>query len=54
VIGRITHIDTSGALEERYFVKRALYIDNILYTISDSRMRLNDLNSLKELGDLKL
>jgi uncharacterized secreted protein with C-terminal beta-propeller domain len=37
-----------------YDVKRSLYIDNVLYTISDSMIKMNSLNDLSELNKVIL
>lgn len=60
--GRITHQDDQAALGKYYpgyypwdhSVKRSLYIENALYTISDARMKVNDLNTLELLNDIVL
>jgi uncharacterized secreted protein with C-terminal beta-propeller domain len=56
LIGRITHMDdpeeqAMGGLrpESPYHVKRALYIQDILYTISNRVMKMNSLETLKEI-----
>ena len=35
-------------------VNRILYIDNVLYTISDGKIRMTDLSTLRVLGDINL
>ncbi len=35
-------------------MKRALYIGNILYTISDRMVKMNSLEDLKEIGAVEL
>ncbi len=35
-------------------VRRALYLDDNLYTISDEYIKINDLNTIDEIGDIKL
>ncbi len=59
--GKITHIEDETAFLKsgywfysEYAVKRALYIGNVLYTISDKIIKMNDLASLKEIGRLAL
>jgi len=59
--GGITHIEDQAAFLKsgywfysEYAVKRALYINNVLYTISDKMIRMNDLVSLEEIGSLML
>jgi uncharacterized secreted protein with C-terminal beta-propeller domain len=56
--GRITHYDNNDAFQKSgyYFgnygnnVMRSLYIDNVLYTISNNKIKAN---SLSDLGELK-
>jgi uncharacterized secreted protein with C-terminal beta-propeller domain len=53
--GKVAH--GSGSYregEEATPVKRALYIEDVLYTISDHLVKMNDLSSLKELKQLRL
>ena len=59
--GGITHIEDQTAFLKsgywfysEYAVKRALYIDNVLYTISDKMIKMNDLVNLEEIGSLML
>ncbi|MEM2610347.1 MAG: beta-propeller domain-containing protein [Candidatus Bathyarchaeia archaeon] len=59
--GRITHIsDQEEFLKSGYWfyseysIKRALYIDSILYTISNKMIKMNDLVSLEEIGTINL
>ncbi len=60
--GRITHYDDEDVFKKSgyyfygndYNVKRSLYIDNILYTISDGKIKLNDLSDLEEIKELKI
>ena len=55
--GKVTHYDTNDAFQKsgQYFaggqsdITRSLYINNVLYTISQSRLQLNDLTSLATL-----
>jgi uncharacterized secreted protein with C-terminal beta-propeller domain len=55
--GRVTHYDTNEAFQKsgEYFyggqsnITRSMYIENILYTLSQSRLQLNDLTSLETL-----
>jgi hypothetical protein len=35
-------------------IERSLYIDNVLYTVSDQKIGLNDLETLKDLGEISL
>ncbi len=56
--GRITHSE-SGPNEYKYFeddvvVKRAMYIDDVLYTFSNNRLQLNNLSSLDLIKKISL
>ena len=51
--GRISHSDNTW-LDQYYFVKRSLFIDDVLYTISDESVKMNDLESLDEIGKVSL
>jgi uncharacterized secreted protein with C-terminal beta-propeller domain len=51
--GKITHGEDAGLPPERLYVSRALYIGNVLYTVSQGKIKLNslvDLAFLKEVG----
>ncbi|MEM2938982.1 MAG: beta-propeller domain-containing protein, partial [Candidatus Bathyarchaeia archaeon] len=59
--GRITHIeDRSDFLKSGYWfysdyaIERALYIGDVLYTISDRMIKMNNLTTLEEIGSLKI
>jgi uncharacterized secreted protein with C-terminal beta-propeller domain len=61
--GKITHCDsqdsTKSALSSYYgysscSIERSLYIGNVLYTVSDQKIGMNDLETLKELGEISL
>jgi len=59
--GRITHIDDPSALEQGYYyyyspysIQRALYIDDVLYTISDAKIKVNDLENLDYINEVQL
>ena len=60
--GRITHYEDDDAFKKSgyyfyggdYSVRRALYIDSILYTISNGKIKLNNLDNLEEIKELKL
>jgi uncharacterized secreted protein with C-terminal beta-propeller domain len=59
--GRVSHIgelDQVGKgyydLPYRYFVKRALYIGDVLYTVSDGKILMNNLEDLKQINELEL
>jgi hypothetical protein len=37
-----------------YTVKRALYVDNVLYTFSDKKIKMNNLQNLDEINQVEL
>ena len=57
--GRITHISEDEELKRGYYygdeysVKRALFIGNVLYTLSDKMLKANDLQSLEDLKEFE-
>ncbi|MFH0748696.1 MAG: beta-propeller domain-containing protein [Candidatus Bathyarchaeota archaeon] len=60
-LGGVTHIDNLTDLMNSgyyfssvYSVKRALYIDNILYTVSDRMVKMTSLGDLKEISAVNL
>jgi len=60
--GTVTHdLDTEDEQEDIYYwgdygnsIKRTLYIGDILYTISDNIVKMNDLSDLSEINSLEL
>jgi len=59
--GTITHIENlTEFLKSGYYffsdyqVERALYIDNVLYTISNKKIEMNNLADLGEIGEIEL
>ncbi len=53
--GRITHLeDHMNIYDQQYWVKRSLYIEDVLYTISDRIVKMNSLDDMKELGQISL
>lgn len=60
--GRVTHFDDDEVFKKsgyyygggNYNVKRALYIGDVLYTISNGKIKLNYLDDLKEIKELKI
>jgi uncharacterized secreted protein with C-terminal beta-propeller domain len=53
--GRITHVeDTSSHFSYLYQVKRSLYIDNVLYTISEKKIKMNSLENLEQINEIEL
>ncbi len=58
--GRITHLeDDTDLMKSGYYfsspysVKRSLYIDNVLYTISDKKIKMNSLENLEEINEVE-
>jgi len=58
---KITHVeDNSEFMKSGYYyssdysVKRSLYIDNVLYTLSDKMIKMNDLESFAEINKVTL
>lgn len=62
--GRITHLDGEEGREallksgyyfrSEYDVKRSLYMDDVLYTLSDRMIKMNDLEDLDDINKVKL
>jgi uncharacterized secreted protein with C-terminal beta-propeller domain len=59
--GRVTHIEDPAELEEYYyyyyppfFVVRSLYIDDVLYTISSAKIKMNNLENLDYINEVEL
>jgi len=50
--GKISH--TEKPYDYEYEVKRALYIDDILYTISNKKIKMNSLEDLQEINEVEL
>ena len=45
--GNVTHLEPErGTGDYNCFVKRAVYIENVLYTISDAKIKMNNLQDL--------
>ncbi|PVX25026.1 MAG: hypothetical protein CW716_08855 [Candidatus Bathyarchaeum sp.] len=58
--GRITHIENADMLKMGYYfgydyqVQRSLYIDNVLYTVSSMKLKMNSLDTLAEINTVQL
>ncbi|MCK4424144.1 beta-propeller domain-containing protein [Candidatus Bathyarchaeota archaeon] len=52
--GTITHIENDDVHDTEHYVTRALYIENVLYTISNNRIKMNSLLDLSEINELGL
>jgi len=52
---RITHLETGmNIYEESYWVKRTVYIENVLYTVSSRKVGLNTLDDLSPILEIEL
>ncbi len=54
--GKITHWEdkNSNRWQSDYDIKRSLYIDDYLYTISDKMIKINDMNSVDKITHIQL
>jgi uncharacterized secreted protein with C-terminal beta-propeller domain len=53
--GGITHIeDGTSILDSNYYVERALFIDNVLYTVSNAMIKLNSLDDLTLIKEINI
>jgi len=52
--GRITHGAGSGVPESGYWVMRSLYIEDVLYTVSQRKVKLNSLDDLELINEVEL
>lgn len=60
-IGRITHLDDEDIFKSGFYgywgsssISRSLFIEDVLYTISDSMIKMNNLETLSEIDSIKL
>jgi inhibitor of cysteine peptidase len=59
--GRVTHLDDPQELlksgyyfSSPYSVKRSLYMDDVLYTVSSKKVKMSDLNDLSYVNEVEL
>jgi uncharacterized secreted protein with C-terminal beta-propeller domain len=58
--GRITHLNDDAQLEggwyysSPYYIKRSLYIENELYTLSEKMIKINSIDTLEEVNKIEL
>ena len=58
--GGITHVENATSSPYYYYgdynqyVHRALYIDSVLYTVSNAKVKLNNLADLKQIAEIRL
>jgi hypothetical protein len=60
LLGTITHMNTTTAsitgfsVSSPYAIERSLYIGDVLYTLSDRMIKMNDIDSLEQIGAITL
>ena len=58
--GRITHVEDDSLIKSGYYysspnsIRRSLYMDNVLYTISSGMVKMNNLDDLSEINKVVL
>jgi inhibitor of cysteine peptidase len=53
--GKITHQEAEADYwNYTYYVRRALYIENVLYTLSDRKIQMNNLDTMDKIGEIML
>ena len=58
--GKITHMDDDDLLNDGFYyysgytVQRTLFIENVLYTISSVKVKMNNLETLVELNTIEI
>lgn len=52
--GTVTHIENGDVMNSTYHVMRAVYIGDVLYTISEGKVKANSLLDLSEITELNL
>ncbi|MGQ9530210.1 MAG: beta-propeller domain-containing protein, partial [Candidatus Bathycorpusculaceae bacterium] len=53
--GTITHQEEPSIYwDSSFWIKRALYIDDVLYTVSEAKLKMNSLEDLSFLGEIRL
>jgi uncharacterized secreted protein with C-terminal beta-propeller domain len=53
--GGITHIEDGTSIwDSNYYVERSLYIDNVLYTVSNAEVKLNSLDDLAFIKEIEI
>jgi uncharacterized secreted protein with C-terminal beta-propeller domain len=53
--GGITHIEDGTSISDsNYYVQRSLYIDNVLYTVSNAMVKLNSLDDLAFIKEINI
>ncbi|MDH5754883.1 MAG: beta-propeller domain-containing protein, partial [Candidatus Bathyarchaeota archaeon] len=52
--GNVTHQEVTDGWYSEYWVKRSLYIENVLYTVSDKKIKMNSLEDLVFIKEIEL
>lgn len=52
--GTVTHIKGNYVYDISYHIRRTLYIDNVLYTISNNKVKMNSLLDMREINEINL
>jgi len=53
--GRVTHLESGVDIwNTSYWVKRSLYIENVLYTVSDKKIKMNSLEDLTQINEINI
>jgi uncharacterized secreted protein with C-terminal beta-propeller domain len=53
--GKITHLENGIEVwNAAYHIERSLYIDDVLYTVSNAKVKLNSLEDLAFIKEIKL
>ena len=53
--GNITHLDNGASINDQgYWVTRSLYIEDVLYTVSDRMIKMNRLDDMSLIGQVPL
>lgn len=52
--GNVTHQEVINGWYSGYLVKRALYIESVLYTVSDKKIKMNSLEDLVFIKEIEL
>lgn len=53
--GGITHIENGTSIwDSNYYVQRSLYIENVLYTVSNAKVKLNSLDDLAFIKEIDI
>ena len=53
--GTVTHLESGeNVYNTTHWVKRSLYIENVLYTVSDKRIKMNSLENLALINQIEL